>query len=176
MTVLNGAEIRAAIETGQLVFDPPIEDGQIGVSSVDLRLGHSFTSFQKPPLDSMLHVVDLAKIAGTDDVEDIAKAYGVTKVLDPGEPFTLNPERFVLGYTKEHIKLPADMAARVEGRSSFARLGLTVHQTAPTVNAGWGGYLRLEIRNNGLLPCLLYGDLMFCQLIIERVGPSPPPD
>ena len=175
MTVLNEAEIRAAIKSGQIVFTPPIEDGQIGSSSVDLKLGYSFTTFQKPPLSSMLHVVDLAKITGTEDVEDIANAYGVTKELGPGEPFHLEPEKFVLGYTKEHIKLPENMAARVEGRSSFARLGLTVHQTAPTVHSEWEGRLRLEIRNNGLLPCLLYGDLMFCQLVIEWVGLPPSP-
>jgi dCTP deaminase len=32
----------------------------------------------------------------------------------------------------------ARLAARVEGKSSLARLGLGVHVTAPTIHAGFG--------------------------------------
>src|SRR5438132_8120272 len=58
----------------------------------------------------------------------------------PAEGFILKPGAFVLGWTEELIRLPhtSRLAARVEGRSSLARLGVGVHVTAPIIHAGFG--------------------------------------
>ena len=165
--ILSGQEIVEAIGTGQLVFDPPVEAWQIGSSSVDLRLSNSFTTYRVPSVPGVDTVVDLAQIG---NVEEIARVLGTTEVLASGQSFRLEPGGFVLGYTKERVKMPNNLAGRIEGRSSFARLGIAIHQTAPTVHAGWEGQLRLEILNNGPLPCLLSEDLVFCQLVVERLG------
>lgn len=61
------------------------------------------------------------------------------------------------------------LAARVEGRSSFARCGLLVHFTAPTIHAGFRGRITLEIINLGPIPILLYPGTYICQLIVEEV-------
>lgn len=61
------------------------------------------------------------------------------------------------------------LAARIEGKSSFARCGLLVHFTAPTVHAGWKGRLTLEIKNLGSNPVTLYQGMPICQLILEEV-------
>ena len=63
----------------------------------------------------------------------------------------------MLGWTAEYVELPIDsrIAARVEGKSSLARLGLGVHITAPTIHAGFPGQIRLEIVNHGHLPNLI---------------------
>ena len=47
--------------------------------------------------------------------------------------YELEPNRLVLGWTRERVNLKphARVAARVEGKSSLARLGLAVHITAP---------------------------------------------
>src|SRR5258705_7222569 len=65
--------------------------------------------------------------------------------------------RLVLAWTKEYVNLVSHnrLAARVEGKSSLARLGLGVHVTAPTIHAGFGEAspdgipLQLEIWNMG---------------------------
>src|SRR4051812_23192812 len=49
------------------------------------------------------------------------------------------PHSFLLGWTVERLQLPhaSRIAARVEGKSSLARLGLGIHVTAPTIHAGF---------------------------------------
>ncbi len=76
----------------------------------------------------------------------------------------------MLAYTLESISLSNEFSARVEGRSSFARLGVAIHQTAPTVHATFQGQLRLEISNVGPFRCVLRPGMTIGQLIIERLG------
>jgi len=65
--------------------------------------------------------------------------------------FRLRPDGFVLAVTLEKIRVPRDMIARVEGRSTYARMGLSMHETAPWLQPGWDGPIILEIKNNGPL-------------------------
>ena len=62
----------------------------------------------------------------------------------------------------------ARVAARVEGKSSLARLGLAVHVTAPTIHAGFEGQSQLEVINHGRLPIRLRAGMAICQLIFEQ--------
>ena len=66
--------------------------------------------------------------------------YSARVSIDPKDGFDLEPKQFVLGYTRQKIYLPnaSRIAARVEGKSSLARLGVGVHVTAPTIHAGFG--------------------------------------
>lgn len=81
----------------------------------------------------------------------------------------LRPGQFVLAWTRERVCLPrpARFAARVEGKSSLARLGIGVHVTAPTIHAGFQGQIQLEMRNNGVLHVRLLPGMRICQLIFE---------
>jgi dCTP deaminase len=81
----------------------------------------------------------------------------------------------VLGTTLERIHLPEEgrIAARVEGKSTLARLGFVVHMTAPTIHSGFRGVITLEILNFGLYPLRLKPGARICQLIFERVGEVP---
>ncbi len=47
--VLAQPEIRAEVDNGRIVFDPPLEECQWGQASVDLRLGFSFTKLKQLP-------------------------------------------------------------------------------------------------------------------------------
>src|SRR5258708_2917214 len=51
--------------------------------------------------------------------------------------------------TYKNIWIPRYLIAMVEGRSSYARAGLSMHQTAPWLQPGWNGQITLEIRNSG---------------------------
>jgi deoxycytidine triphosphate deaminase len=51
--------------------------------------------------------------------------------------------------TYERMWVPRNMIARVEGRSTYARVGLSMHETAPWLQPGWDGQITLEIRNSG---------------------------
>lgn len=98
--------------------------------------------------------------------------------IDSSGGFSLQPNHFVLGRTKERVRFPIRKnrpcyAARIEGRSRFARIGLIVHFTAPTIHAGYEGTITLEMINLGANPISLYADMEICQLIIEQVSSTP---
>jgi deoxycytidine triphosphate deaminase len=91
-------------------------------------------------------------------------------------------DSFVLAWSLEKIRIPhsSRICARVEGKSSLARIGLGVHVTAPTIHAGFGigqdsdgDALRLEIWNVGPLPIELRYEMRICQLIFEEVHGVP---
>lgn len=67
------------------------------------------------------------------------------------ESFEIQTGQFVLAKTLESVKIPRNMIARIEGRSTYARVGLSMHQTAPWIQPGWSGPIILEIMNNGPL-------------------------
>lgn len=168
--LLTGFAIRREVSEGRLVFDPPVADGQIGASSVDLRLGNAFVTFDA-------EVALQRKTTGRDnpfdvaryDFQELLRNYGEETQLADDEEMPLPPWKFMLGWTKEYIKLPNTLAARVEGKSKAARLGLMVHITAPTVHVGWEGNLQLEFINLGPAPLMLRPGMEICQLMLEQV-------
>ena len=87
----------------------------------------------------------------------------------------LRPGDFIVALTEERVEIreSARIAARVEGKSSLARIGLGVHITAPTIHAGFRGYITLEIKNHGDLPIKLVPGMPVCQLIFEMVFGTP---
>jgi dCTP deaminase len=63
------------------------------------------------------------------------------------------------------------MIAMVEGRSTYARVGLSMHQTAPWIQPGWNGQITLEIRNSGPLKIELTPLIdMPCQLTFFQLS------
>ena len=75
----------------------------------------------------------------------------------------------MLGSTLERVKLPDDLVARLEGKSSLGRLGLLIHSTAGFIDPGWDGHVTLELSNVANLPITIYrgmkiGQLSFVQL------------
>src|SRR6202034_2954534 len=100
-----------------------------------------------------------------------AAMYQITeRQVIPADGYSLVPKKLILGWSAEYIDLRNDarLAARVEGKSSLARLGLGVHVTAPTIHAGFDGRIRLEIINHGLIPIRLRAGMRICQLIFEQ--------
>lgn len=104
------------------------------------------------------------------------------KVPIPTEGYPLDPRGFVLGFTIEKVGIPHDsrIAARVEGKSSLARVGLGVHVTAPTIHSGFGAdpsksilAIQLEIFNVGPWTIFLQAGMPICQLIFEEVREMP---
>lgn len=162
---LSDRDIFKEIENGNLVFDPIVEHNQVSASSIDLRLADIFT-VPKP----LSRGISISIDPSVTSAEDVFNEYARDDVVPSGERFELKPGAFVLGYTLEKVSLPNYLAARVEGRSSMARLGVSIHQTAPTVQANFSGQLRLEISNVGPYTVLLEPGTRFCQLIVEKLS------
>ena len=153
--ILSDRDIRAHIEAGRITIDP-FDPAAVQPSSVDLHVDNQFRVFANsryPYIDVREEMPDL-----TDLVE-----------VKPDEPFILHPGEFVLGSTRERVRIPDDLVARLEGKSSLGRLGLLIHSTAGYVDPGWDGYLTLELSNVANLPITLYpgmkiGQISFFQL------------
>src|SRR5436305_373554 len=96
--------------------------------------------------------------------------------VDGDTPFVLHPGEFVLGSTLERIRLPDDLVARLEGKSSLGRLGLLIHSTAGFIDPGWDGHVTLELSNVANLPITIYpgmkiGQISFMQLTEPAATP-----
>ncbi len=167
--VLSDVEIRAEIDAERLAFDPPINglDERIDSSAVDLLLHEDIII-----LDKNTSGVIIAPAKPDFGVMDILERHGRRHSLADGF-YQLKPHQLIIGKTLEHITLPGHLAARIEGKSTIARLGLSVHVTAPTVLAGFAGNLYLEINNIGPFPIQLEKDMKIAQLILEHVGLPP---
>jgi dCTP deaminase len=167
--VLTDREIQVALQNKQVVIKPPPDEGVYGSTSVDLTL--SKTVQEWTPAASSQVVCPTEKGY---KFNDFAKQFTKKKrITDKG--YVLIPGVFVLGWTQENIELPVHsrLAARVEGKSSLARLGIGIHVTAPTIHAGFKGQIQLEICNHGTLKVKLTAGMPVCQLIFEQTLGTP---
>ena len=146
-SVLSDGTIRRLVDEGRIVIDP-WDPELVQPASVDLRLGSSFRVFH----NHRTSAIDLRE-PPTNLTEEVTS-----------EMFVIHPGEFVLGVTAEHVELPEDIVARIEGKSSLGRLGLIVHATAGFVDPGFKGTLTLEITNLTRVPIKLYPGLLIAQL------------
>lgn len=62
-------EIKQALSDGHIAFDPPISDGQIGETSIDLRLGHTFVKLRDQPGITVSPSSGLSSLKGLFDTQ-----------------------------------------------------------------------------------------------------------
>lgn len=160
--LLSDRDIRSQIEAGRIGLEP-LDMNLLQPSSMDVRLDRFFRLFDNhkyPFIDPREQQDDLTRFV---EVKN-------------DEPFILHPGEFVLGSTYEFVKLPEDIAARLEGKSSLGRLGLLTHSTAGFVDPGFQGHVTLELSNVATLPIKLWpgmkiGQLCFFQLSSASENP-----
>jgi dCTP deaminase len=173
--ILSQAELRAAVESGEIRFSPPLQTRQWGEASVDLRLGNKFTKLKPSPGVKLSLAEGIGPVANYGLWEEgelpLKDKFGKT------QSYCLEPSEFVLALTHEHVYMPRNLIAMVEGRSTYARVGLSMHQTAPWIQPGWDGQITLEIRNSGPLRIELTPlEDMPCQLTFFRLSSELPED
>ena len=171
--ILSNSEIIKAIEKKHIIIDPPPDipslgkpDSSLNTTSLDLRLGDTLSI----PRKGQPFTYDLRKKG----IASFLKITHEKHTINKEGGFILEPRKFVLSNTMEKVHFPIIeggpcYGARVEGRSSYARIGLLVHFTAPTIHAGFDGTITLELMNFGENPILLTQGMKICQLIFEKV-------
>ncbi|HZX49921.1 MAG TPA: dCTP deaminase [Candidatus Paceibacterota bacterium] len=158
--ILSDQDIQATIEEGRVRMDPyPDFEKQLGPCSLDLHLGNVMKVFKPSPYPYL----DLKRKV---DMESLMEEI----VVGEGDPFILKPNDFALALTKEDFSLPADLMARLDGRSSLGRLGLVVHSTAARFDPGWSGKAVMELGNLGKMPVILYEGMRICALTFETLS------
>ena len=160
--ILSDRDIRRAIDAGRIGIEP-FDDADVQPSSIDLHVDRYFRTFH----NHRHRVIDVRT-----EMEDLTELVEVPEE----EAFVLHPGEFVLGSTRERVRLPEDLVARLEGKSSLGRLGLLIHSTAGYVDPGFEGHLTLELSNVANLPITLYpsmkiGQISFFELTSEAEHP-----
>jgi dCTP deaminase len=147
----------------RLVLRPLLDpEEQIKECGIDLRLNNQFIVFQQQNLS---HVDP-----SNPQLKAKLRRYQ-TRLIVPfrrGDGLVLHPAQLVLGSTIEYVALPACLEAQVEGRSSWARLGLTV-VSASTVAPGFRGVITLELANHGVAPLILWPGVRIANLVLHEV-------
>ncbi len=151
--ILSDKSIKDLISRGKLLIEP-LTDNQIQPASVDLRLGCDFLKID----ENLMEVMTL---------EDEIKYEKISR-----DEIVIPPSSFLLATTREYIKLPEDLTAFVEGRSSIGRMGLFI-QNAGWVDPGFEGQITLELYNANRLPIKLLAGRRICQLVFAQMDQLP---
>ena len=143
--IVSDETLKEMMVSGTIVVEP-IEPYQIQPASIDLRLGRHFLKIDENTVDSLAldaepHYLEMEKDA-----------------------IVIPPHSFLLATTVEFIKLPTNVTAFVEGRSSIGRMGLFI-QNAGWVDPGFEGTITLELFNANRLPLRLESGRRICQIV-----------
>jgi dCTP deaminase len=180
--ILSDREIKLALERGLVRITPLPAARAWSSTAVDLGLASELTRWQ-PPTGRKRRLI-FSPADADFNFQELVKTHGRSFHI-PEEGFVLEPGQFVLGWTVEKIQIPhrSRLAARVEGKSTLARLGLGIHVTAPTIHAGFGytnldpdflgSPIQLEIWNIAPVPIRLKMGMAICQLVFEEVHGTP---
>lgn len=164
--ILTDRENRIALAERTIEIDPvPDLTVSISSSSIDLTLSDVFRTWPDRPgivIDPGQENYLYSQIASMQEQH-------------PRAPFTLRSKSFVLAWTRERVRIPftSRLAARVEGKSSLARLGVSIHVTAPIIHSGFEGQLQLEMYNFGPFGIVLTPGMRICQLVFEQTTGTP---
>jgi len=147
--VLSDKTIKKLIAEGTLVIEG-INESQIQPASIDCRIGRHYLVTD----DTSMTSITFDKPITYREVESDA--------------ITIPPHSFLLATTMEYFKLPDNVTAFVEGRSSIGRMGLFI-QNAGWVDPGFEGEITLELYNANSLPITIpagrrVGQLVLCSL------------
>lgn len=186
--ILSDREIEAALEQGFIKIHPVPDRALWTSTAIDLTLDGILLKWTPKPAKTGTKQQIRPNGPGEFNIKDLMDDpnWATKIVIDPRHGYELEKNAFLLGYTREIVYLPnrSRLAARVEGKSSLARLGIGVHVTAPTIHAGFGfkeglpekklgSPIQLEIFNISGLPVVLDVGMPICQLILEEVRELP---
>ncbi len=147
--ILSDKTIKKLIEAKDLIVEPLTEE-QIQPASIDMRLGRHFLKVEENQVECMTLSTPIKY-----------SEFEADEVIIP-------PHSFLLATTMEYIKLPNNLTAFVEGRSSIGRMGLFI-QNAGWVDPGFEGEITLELYNANRLPIKLTAGRRLCQLVIAEM-------
>lgn len=145
--ILSDRTIKKMLKSGELGIDP-LDPAQIEPASVDLRLGDTFLTPR-----------------ATNGICSMSEAPEYEAVT--AQEFVIPTRGFVLATTMEVIRLPDNLTAFVEGRSSVGRLGLFI-QNAGWVDPGFEGAITLELYNANNAPMRIEAGRRICQLVMAK--------
>lgn len=158
MGILSSVDIKKAMKNREIIIDPLPPEECFGPGSVDVALSNVFY-VPKKKLPKMLD-------ASKDSFEQMYDKIEADEI-------TLKPGDCILAVTEERLILAPNICGWIQGRSRFARMGLTAHVASSFIQPGSQNRQVLEIANLSKIPIKLSKGLRLCQIIFERTDSKP---
>jgi len=159
--MLSDIDIKKAVEAGDIVLEP-FDESRLQPASYDILLGNTF------------FVNDAHASAFIDPVKKIFPKSQEVK-LGEDDVFVLHPGVSILGYSKDYFGSDSHLI-EVNGKSSLARIGLLVHNSAALINPGHFLNVALELCNLNNVPIILRPGMAIAQLTFSVLSGRPQQD
>lgn len=155
---LSDIDIKAGVAAGEITLEP-FDEKRLQPASYDILLGNKFVVND----EHATHMVDPAR-----------KLYAKTREIEveDGEEFVLHPGVSVLGISKEYFGSDHYLV-QVGGKSSLARVGLMIHNTAGLINPGHFLHITFELCNLNNVPIILRPGMEIAQLTFSKISSVP---
>lgn len=151
---LSDRDIKKAVKKDVITIQG-FDETRLNPASYDVILGNKFVLTDPHTVEA----IDPAK-----------KIYPKTREVEiaDGEMFVLHPGATVLGTLKDFVG-SNEYLIQISGKSSLARLGLVVHNTAGLINPGHFLHITLELANFNIVPIILRPGMKIAQLTFSKL-------
>jgi len=152
---LSDTDILKELKEGNITLKP-FQESRLQPASYDILLGNKFIVNQ----ENVTPFIDPSK-----------KIYAQTReiTVKDGEEFILHPGVSVLGTSKEFFGSD-HFLIQVGGKSSLARVGLMIHNTAGLINPGHFLHITFELCNLNNVPIVLRPGMEIAQLTFSKIS------
>ncbi|MGD0328797.1 MAG: dCTP deaminase [Minisyncoccia bacterium] len=152
---LSDIDIKKGIKKGSIIIRP-FSQKNLQPVSYDVTLGNEFEVTNR-------HVTSI--------IDPSNKIYPQTRTIKvkDGEAFILHPGESVLGKQREFVGVDREHLILLSGKSSLARAGLVVHNTAMLFNPCHYFYPTFELVNTNNVPIILRPGMTIAQLLFARL-------
>lgn len=155
---LSDIDIKKAVRKGDIIILPFVKK-RLQPASYDILLGNKFI---------------LTESHSTDSIDPTKKRFAKIRevILKKRETFVLHPGVSILGISVDYFGSKKYLI-QLHGKSSLARIGLLVHNTAGLVNLGHFLQITFELCNLNKVPIVLTPGMEIGQITFSQVSSSP---
>lgn len=153
---LSDIDIQKGLVEGHITIKP-FDPKRLQPASYDVTLGNEF---------------EVTNRHATPAIDPANKIYPQTRTIrvEDGGEFLLHPGESVLGKQKEFVGVDHEHLILLSGKSSLARAGLVVHNTAMLFNPGHYFYPTFELVNASNVPIILRPGMEIAQLLFAQLS------
>lgn len=169
--VLDRHKLLEYLQSGRIVFTPPLDRFQLQPHSIDLRIGWSFY------VSESWQLTEEGRVAVQPDyfTKGMNRDYLRLVKLRPGQHFELLAGELVLAASLERLELGSgDIMAVLHPRSSMFRRGFVIQ--GGVVDARYSGQLIIPILNSTSHTLKLYPGERVYQLVFHQLSGEVPPE
>lgn len=155
---LSDIDIQKAVNSKEIEISN-YDKKRLQVASYDVLLGNKFIITDKH---------------STESVDPVNKIFAKTRevVIQDDGSFVLHPKETVLGEVFDFVGSDKYLI-QIGGKSSLARIGLIVHNTAGVINPGHFLNIVLELSNLSAVPIILRPKMEIAQLLFSQLSCPP---